>query len=275
MCRKSSSLVLHSFLLALLLGACLAPTSQPASTTLPLTLGGPESPLEFEARIVRWNKQIDAAAGDPAPLADAFLQRLREYRYVTPATVYWSVSAMRENENRRQSAKNIKPTDFQYPDTISFIAEALQFSDGNPHLRAQLLQLKASALEGESDLQAASDAYGQAAELLVTADVDGDLARIQCFASRGSLEERLGHKTAALQAYSQVLSYAWYQVSDSEKMHEFIDLYEQAGRSTIELNRRDLKALQQLAFIPATLDQLGPPLQAAIKEAQQNKTPTH
>ena len=127
--------------------------------------------------------------------------------------------------------------------------------------RARLL-----ALGG--DHKAAAAVAMEAADALRIRALELDQVRLDVLQNRGWWLLGLHRKVDAEQAFLEVLSFPWTQVTCQAEVRERLrSAYISAGRGIIECRRNDATGLANLFFIPATNEELLPLLNAAKKEA--------
>jgi hypothetical protein len=115
----------------------------------------------------------------------------------------------------------------------------------------------------------AADSFQAALVAIEPLHLEVDLLRLTTLVNLGEALLSEGRKKEAEDQFLQALSYPWYAVvGHPEEMQKLRDQYVAAGRGLIDARRGDLKALNEIVFVPATYEVLGPVLEEAIKEAQ-------
>jgi hypothetical protein len=235
---------------------------QPSPSTEPTNL----SPRDFESKVAVLCRQVEGNGADPAPLVDLLAQRMRDFRVTTTQTVLEVVNEVCTLEAKRQKmARGVVRT---YPSTKRLIETLLPLAADYPEAEAGLLADKASLLEQEGDLKGAVPVLQRAVTTLTPLGLEADVNRIRALNSRAEICARLGDAESAKADFNAVLSYEWYKVTDPAAFQELRDQYIRAGSGLIELDRNDLKALNEIFFVPSAMRELKPELDLAKDAAK-------
>ena len=144
---------------------------------------------------------------------------------------------------------------------------------GDRVLLRSKLRIRAGILaRNAGDLERAAKEYEQSLALLTPLRNETDMRRMETLVSLGDTYFQSGDKRRAEVMYLEAMGYAWVAIQDDpEAQHYLRDRYIEAGRGLIESRRGDKEALSNISFYPATQRELGPALEAALKEAGSEK----
>ena len=135
-------------------------------------------------------------------------------------------------------------------------------------LRAQLLRRKGSLLLQGNDFAGAATQFERALTYSNPARLEADWQYQSSLVSLGQALSSIGKKKEAESYFLQALSYPWYTITkDADELQRFRDVYVQAGRGLIDVRRNNLQELKSIVFVPASMNDLGPALDEAIRTA--------
>jgi hypothetical protein len=156
----------------------------------------------------------------------------------------------------------------QRAETERFIDEVLPLVTGRESLRASLLARKGSLAVGAGEFAKASEAFESAWKVIEPVRLQTDVQRQTILVSLGqSLLSQKKNEDAG-RYFLLAMSYPWYTITGRpEEFQQLRDQYLLAARGLIESRRHNLKALQEITFVPATETELAPFLKKAIQEA--------
>ena len=206
------------------------------------------------------NKDADA----PNALERMVLDRLSAGSETYDSTLLEVVYAWREFESR-----NPGQTEKPFARTLALIDELLTHAGHKAALRSVLYIIRGEITYQERLLEPAAEAFLNAVDEMHALHLDVDVKRIYAMVMLGDILIMQGNKTDAEKLFLDVLSYPWYLIRESDIQGQLRAYYVRAGRRLIECRRGNLKALQNIFFVPATEPDLLPTLKRAIAEAQQ------
>jgi tetratricopeptide (TPR) repeat protein len=218
---------------------------------------------EFDA----WTT-VQVKGSGVSSLCEAVLDRLRGERRTNDAAILRCIDGAAAKENGLGPQAN--PAN-RYANTLKLIDDVLAATSGggNTLLRAKLWRRKASLEVQAGDFAAASEDFAAALKLADPARLEADIERMGILVDLGQSLLSTKRLSDAEQYFLQALSYSFYTVVNyPDEMQKLRDLYIRAGRGLIETRRHNLSALQQIVFVPSTMNELGPLLEKAVQEAK-------
>lgn len=216
-------------------------------------------------------------------ICPAAIDRLRAERFVTDRAVQWCVEAYVNAAANRALATKSKVLPPPSGAAEAYIDEVVPLLVDRDYLRARLLARKGElALGSGNAYQSAAPVFKAALEVVDPLRLNVDVERLKILNMLGGslLSQGAGdpfHLTSEQQRlrkeadhyFLQVLAYNWYTVVDHpQEMQSLRDRYVDAGFGLIACRRGDLKALQEIHFVPAVDSILRPKLDQAIEEAK-------
>lgn len=211
------------------------------------------------------NEQQNSAALARA-MEQALRQRLQNERQTTDDSVMSVISHYAGYETSKPTLTDA-PVDPLATGSKRLITDVLPLLYGRPELQGRLLQRRGELYHLSKDTNKALEDLRKAAQLLNQQGVDVDQHRVESQLEAADILLIQGKKKEADSLYMQALSYAWWNLQDSEQIQIFRNFYVQAGEGLLQTRRGNLNALRELYFAPATWGQLKAPLDAAIAAA--------
>lgn len=223
---------------------------------------------QFERLLVTRSNQDKEHHRKPSDVEAALLKQLQSGRYVTDESVVAVVNAWSAYESPSPTAASkILSAEQQFPNTLRLIKAVHLFTYGRPFLKASLHQIQASLLRICGDSAVAAKELQVSLDVLTPFHLMVDQSRMNSLVEEGETLYVSGAKEQAQVFFLEALSYDWYKVEDPEALQTLKDLYVRAGRGLIDCRRQNLKALQEIVFVPAASDELGAYLAKAIQDA--------
>lgn len=239
-------------LLFLPLGAHAEPAKRDAAYRLAGPPGGKKRVLRHETTLVLPPKEL--------------LARLKAGRYVTDTAILAAVAASANANTPLTPAGTLGR---MHPAvTYRLIDTLLGLVSDRPGLAAELHRRKADLYDLTHDWVNTAREHAEALRLLTPLHVTVDTQRLDSLVQEASALYVLGERRQAEALYLEALSYDWYKITDPDALQAARSLYIRAGRGLIDCRRGSLAALKEIYFVPAANDELQPPLQRAIKEAE-------
>ena len=215
---------------------------------------------EFETWVLQ---RANAGNAAPATVCAPVIDRLKEDKRVTDRTILRCVEAHIASAETRAGGR--APA---FEDANQFMDQVISLLADRHDLAARLFTRKASLAAAAGDNMRAAQLYEQAVKALEPVRLDVDLQRVTALVRWGQSLLAVGRKSEADSAFLLAMSYPWYTVTaDPEAQSRLRDQYLAAGFGLIEARRGNLPALQQITFVPALAQRLGPRLAEAIREA--------
>jgi len=232
-----------------------------------------QSPEEFAHWVSETRTLLAGRHEAPTEIERVLVARLDDGLRVTDGGVMDLAGAWTRFESEEREGGGESPgADARYPDTMR-VLKALDERLGERKLLRAKLRIRAgilSANAGDHDRAAAE--YEHALALLTPLRNQVDMRRMEALVSLGGTYYQLGDLRRAEVMFLEAMSYAWVAIQDDpEAQHYLRDRYVEAGLGLIECRRGDREALSNIVFYPATTRQLGPALEAALKEAGEEK----
>ena len=212
-------------------------------------------------------------SGEQADLAGVqtrVTQRLEQGMYTTDDAILESVKIFAISDFETRSERE---PEMLYATTVQFIDEVLKGLYKQKLLKVKLMQKKAEFLlntpvKNEEIRNQAFVTYLGFVPMLETINYELDNMQNNAKLNLADTYQQLKNdKEQAEKYYIDVLQYPFYTVEDPNLFRTFRDQYVKAGLGRIKIRRGDLKALQELAFVPATNTELNPLLKSLIEEA--------
>jgi len=231
--------------------------------------GGQMTAVEFERSI---KQALKSSPNDPSNTCRDVIERLKAERLVTDGTVMACVEASINADDKRALSNRAASAANHYASANQFITAVSALLVDRDLLRARLLARQGSLAVATADFSKASQAFEAAIKTVQPVRLDADFQWMTSLVSLGqSLLSQKRNKEAE-SYFLEALSYQWYTiVGFPSQMRMLRDQYIQAGRGLIACRRGNLKALQEIVFVPATEQELGPVLEKAIEEAKASK----
>jgi len=224
------------------------------------------SSREFEVWIVSQIQLSQQRTSLRPDFCHFVIDRLKAERYTTPKSILSCVEAWISHESI--SAKTDSASK-RFEDSFKFLNSVKGTLPDQIYLTAKLERRRANLFEMNGDLENAVRSYKTGLLFFEPFRLEVDQERLRFLLKLGDDLISVKQHKQAEDAYLQVLSYPWYTVSSyPNEMQALRDLYVRAGYGLIGARRGNLAALKQIVFVPATLKELGPVLEQAIREAE-------
>jgi hypothetical protein len=200
----------------------------------------------------------------PDAYCTAVIDRLKADQRVTDRALLRCVEAHIASAEATTSASREKGMQ----SALQFIDQIMSLLPDRIDLQGRLVARKASLAGAAGDHARAAQWYAQSLKVIEPVRLEADHQRLVALVNMGQSLLAVNRKADAESAFLLALSYPWYTIRGyPEEMQRLRDQYFAAGRGLIEARRGNLAALQQIVFVPSALDELGPILQTAIREA--------
>lgn len=160
----------------------------------------------------------------------------------------------------------------KYDDTIMFIDSLLLKSTDRPDLEIYLLSQKGFFLTNSGDtnnskLREAILVYSKITRMADSIKMELDLDYLSSNLKMGRLLRSQSQTGDDVEKYfMKVMQYQFYLIDDTDYFCKIRELYVQAGRERIQMNRGNLKRLKNIYFFPSTYEELNPLLRYYIEE---------
>lgn len=217
------------------------------------------SPMEFDSWVSRNRLTKDTLS----VLSSRLLTRLSIGLFVSEDAIFKSIEIIAANEFKEND---------KYPKTVYFIDTILNLVYKREGLRNKLLRKKALFLVNskspeKEEYDRAIVAYKKMISSEDSLNLVQDLTLMEANLEIANLlSTKKREKEKALEHYRLVLQYPFYLITEPDAFSKARSAYIRAGRATVQLNRGNLKALQDLYFVPATTSELYPLLRSYIEE---------
>jgi tetratricopeptide (TPR) repeat protein len=266
------------FLLGAVLVACgddaSAPSREPAGTQpKQAAKATPQSPAAFADWVKETRTRLAGEHKAPNEIEIALKSRLDNGRFVPDRAVMELAGAWTRHESEQGKGDGESASaEARFPQTMRVLRELDDRLGDRVLLRAKL-RIRAGILaRNAGDLDRAAREYEHSLALLTPLRNEVDMRRMETLVSLAGTYYQQGDKRRAEVLYLEAMSYAWVAIQgDPEAQHYLRDRYVEAGRGLIECRRGDRKALSNIVFYPATQRELRPALEAALKEAGEEK----
>jgi tetratricopeptide (TPR) repeat protein len=215
---------------------------------------------DFESRLTR---SIGADRLSAPRLCPETVARLKADLQVTDRSIRFCAETLTLGKNPSMGAEwNLE----------RYIEELLPLLGDRRQLAAVLLNRGGDAYRAAGEFSKAAEYYRRAVTMSDSNSLEFDLIREKTFVNLGQSLLSLNEKKEAEPYFLRAMAYPWYSLVDqSAEQQEFRDQYVAAGLGLIECRRGNLSALQEVYFVPATEQQLGTRLSAAIQEARNGR----
>ena len=214
-----------------------------------------------------WYQHPKSEWPKPATLSDALMQRIKDGRIVSSASVTTVVDTWSEYEQHNAPAGRAV-----FPATKKLIDDIIVCADDDKAMVAQLYLKKARLAGLEGNDSDAAVYYERSFKSFDSIHTSIDRNRLESLVGMANALRATGQAKQADTLYLKALSYPWWKIEgDEEALQEMRSLYIQAGRNLIDIRRNDLQGLKNIVFIPAVREDLAPYLQQRIEEAQEKE----
>jgi hypothetical protein len=234
------------------------------------------SPIEFDKLIFSAYKSYKESdlTQEPLEIKEAVIRKLHKGYFVSDSAILISIYAYALYESYKFNLLSFETDSFyfSYKKAIGTIDQIVSLLYQRNDLMVKLLHLK--ALYGQSDpnedqgiAKLTMDTYKNAIHLSDSLSAQAlkdnlfmkvELARLYRWHSK-DIEK-------AKDLYKEVLSYPFYLTTDKSLFYSLRENYIWAGDGLLECNKGDLKALQNMFFIPSAAEDLDRKKLAYIKE---------
>jgi len=267
-------LVLLGLLAALLRPMVVASAAVPVPSDDPRKRGpmseANSDPIAFEEWIAKTCSDPEAAKREPKAITDAIVSRLERGGYVTDRSITSLIGAWRAYDyalyDRLSPAEKERSAKNRYARTIAKIDTISRLLYARPWLRSQLATNRADLYQLQGNVDEAIATRQAAMKALEPVFDKLSVERVENMTRLGCLLLSRGKKKEAEKAFIDVLSVGWWHFS-GEVSNTLFTRYVEAGSGLIQCRQGDLRALQNTFFAEGAMEQLGPALDNAIKEA--------
>ena len=217
--------------------------------------------MEFE----NWVKSERKTINKEKPVfCNAVLERVNSDRATSDMTIKTCVYSLRHYDEHIDK-------EHKYKNTLEFIGKVQSTIKGRTLLSAELAQIETELLVNGKQRDKALEKFALAREQFNALHIAIDKKRIANLVSYGELLLYENKVSDAETIFLEALSYPWYLIEDDAmSLVELQNLYIRAGFGLIDCRRGNLTDLENIAFVPAAMKELGPALDEAKKEAAGN-----
>ncbi|MDE3195422.1 MAG: tetratricopeptide repeat protein [Acidobacteriota bacterium] len=220
--------------------------------------------LDFERTVFQ---AADQNRNEAPPICRAVIDRLKAGRAVSDRVILRCAEAHITAADRHASPG--APKARVYHDAEQYIQDVLGSLSDRDLVTSQLQARLGDLAVAAGDFRKAAALFQSSYDAIESLHLDVDVQRISTLVKLGQSYLSFGQKKDAERTFLEAMAYQWYTITGHPmELQQLRDQYLLAARGLITSRRGDLRALDEIVFVPATQNELGPVLQRAIDEAK-------